>query len=182
MPLKRGDLRDPLDGTLAVLLAVLLVRRDLPEEFVHDPWRHTLGTLTRNNLAAAVEDTQDFEQAAYRLHDRWNRRFSGEPRVIDHVFPVHEWKQPLLDLASLRRWSSNARSLQEMRAFVVGHYVTARIPGTLHGALSRSSMPRGWEYEDRQSMWARYKTPKVRQLMGRELRVPGEHNPDFVLF
>jgi len=29
-------------------------------------------------------------------------------------------------------------------------------------------------------MWARYKTGKVRELMGRDLRIPGERNPDFI--
>lgn len=176
-----GDISDHLDGSLAVLLAVLLLRRDLPQQLVEDPWRHALGTLARNNLAVAVDRTQGFAAAGYRLHQRWNRLFAGETRVVDHVFPVHEWKQPLLHLAACRGWSLDVTSLRSLRAFVQRHYVTARIPTTLHAALSRSRMPRGWQYEDAQSIWARYRTSKVRELMGRELRCPGERDPDFVL-
>lgn len=181
MTLRPNDIHDYLDGSLAVLLAALLLRRDLPQEFVHDPWRHTLGTLARNNLAVSIERTEGVAEAAYRLHQRWNKHFASETRVVDHVFPVHEWKKPLLDLATQCRWSLNARSLSELRAFVVRHYVTAEIPTSLHYALSRSQMPNGWVYIDAQSIWARYKTPKIRALMGRELRCPGEQDPDFVL-
>lgn len=181
MTLQPRDIHDHLDGSLAVLLAALLLRRDLPEEFVHDPWRHTLGTLSRNNLALAIKRTESFGAASYRLHQRWDKHFAGETRVVDHVFPVNEWKKLLLDLSVRSRWSLNARSLSELRAFVVRHYVTAEIPASLHHALPPARMPNGWNYIDSQSIWARYKTPNVQKLMGRELRCPGQRDPDFVV-
>jgi hypothetical protein len=177
--LERQQITNALDGTLAVLLGVALARRDLPAEFVHDPWRHALGTLARDNMAVAIAATPGVFAQRFRLHERLSL-FPGEPVHVDHVFPVNAWKAPLLTRATDEHWAYDFRSLESLRRFVLDHYVTAEIPVRLHDILDRSRMPRGWTYAGEPSMWARYKSPEVTALCGRELRVPGEADPDFV--
>lgn len=173
------EITNRLDGALAVQLGALLARRDLPAEFVHRAWCDTLGTLGRKNLRAAVTATPGFQRRFYRLHPRCEQT-CGAGREEDHVFPLHEWKEPMLAMATEQRWGYDMEGVRGLRAFVQAHYLTAVIPPALHRRLPRKKMPEGWTYTDERSMWARYKTPAVTAFMKRELRVPGEDDPDFI--
>lgn len=169
------------DGNLAFLLGALLLRRDLPTEFVEKSWGDVLGTLARRRMRSALISSPMYRTRRYRLRQQVWDRFPDAKPLEDHVFPLDSWKAPLLARAKHENWRLDAASLGALRTFVLQHYVTAEIPAPLHHprVLIRNRMPTGWLYEEEHSIWARYRTNSVTALIGHPLRVPGEADSDF---
>ncbi|MDB5874637.1 MAG: hypothetical protein JWQ07_4079 [Ramlibacter sp.] len=176
-----SQITNAFDGNLAILLGALLMRRDLPTEFVGKSWDDVLGTLARRRMRIALIESPMYRTRRYRLGKQVWERFPDADPLEDHVFPLDAWKDPLLARAKHENWHIDAASLSALRTFVLQHYVTAEIPAPLHHprVLPRNRMPTGWRYEEEQSLWARYRTSSVTELVGRPLRVPGEADSDF---
>jgi hypothetical protein len=172
------------DATLVQLLSALCTRRDIahvPDKLAQKPFDHILGTLGRGTLSNAIKKDR-LAMRRYRLHERWNGHFKGARWVEDHVYPLHQWKAPLLAAATAGRWQVDEHGLQGLREFVDKYYMTAFIPDDLHRTLSRHTMPEGWVYVDSASLWSRYTTEKVSRMMGKKLVLPDHdrNQSDFV--
>jgi|GEM_PF-4916048 len=175
-----------VDAALIQLLGVICIRRDIayePEKLAEAPFNHIIGVLARDTLAKAIKK-DGIPTMKFQLRSELCERFQGQKMANDHVFPIHQWKLPLLKAAQDEAWTVNDLGLLRLREFVQKHYVTARIPVALHNILSQRSMPKGWTYVDTSSMWARYMSAEVTKLFGRELALPknqGDLDSDFEL-
>lgn len=176
-------INNSVDAVLIQLLSAVCVRRDIiysDSKLSQEPFDHILGTLGRHTLTRAIK-IDGLVTERYRLREHWTEQFTGVPWEVDHVFPLHQWKSPLLDAATVGNWKLDQAGLDNIRQFFLKHYVTAKIPVSLHRILNRSTMPSGWKYDGPASLWARYKSEEVRLLMKRDLRIPQQPDSDFVL-
>jgi hypothetical protein len=174
-----------VDATLVQLLSALCTRRDIVHtsgKLAQTPFDHILGTLARSTMAKAIKN-DGVAMRRYRFNIHLSERFKDSQMDEDHVFPIHQWKKPLLAAATMEQWEVNVDGLRGLRELIDKLYVTALIPVELHRVLSRCTMPKDWEYTDPSSIWCRYRSSKVSEFIGRKLVLPEDDldSADFVL-
>ncbi|MES2072004.1 MAG: hypothetical protein V4488_16730 [Pseudomonadota bacterium] len=174
-----------VDATLVQLLSALCTRRDIAhtsDKLARMPFDHILGTLARSTMANSIKK-DGAAMKRYQFNAQLSERFKDFRMAEDHVFPIHQWKMPLLQAATAGQWKVDADGLRGLRELIDRFYVTARIPVELHQILSRCTMPDDCKIIDSSSIWARYRNTKVCGFIGRELIFPDSKslNSDFVL-